>query len=152
MNPPEAAQKRSGALREAEITLPGKPMTWARARIAPGRFITAPERESRMVDFATLWVDAGHPRFEEPIEAEIEAVYERPKSHFGTGRNATLVKASAPSRPGRYDVDNIAKLALDGLAAVAFRNDSQVARLVVEKRYCVTGERPQTRVAIRLLA
>jgi Holliday junction resolvase RusA-like endonuclease len=45
----------------------------------------------------------------------------------------------------RFDVDNCAKAALDALNGVAFEDDSQVAKLVVEKSY---GQEARTTVRI----
>jgi Holliday junction resolvase RusA-like endonuclease len=76
----------------------------------------------------------------EPVSVIIDAVFARPKSH----RNKAGVKASAPSLP-RPDCDNVAKAALDALTGVAWEDDSQVARLVVEKSY---GDEGRTTVRI----
>lgn len=37
--------------------------------------------------------------------------------------------------PGKPDLDNVAKAVLDGLNGIVYRDDKQVTRLVVEKRY-----------------
>ena len=76
----------------------------------------------------------------EPVSVIIDAVFARPKSH----RNKAGVKASAPSLP-RPDCDNVAKAALDALTGVAWEDDTQVSRLVVEKSY---GDEGRTTVRI----
>lgn len=38
-------------------------------------------------------------------------------------------------QPGKPDLDNVAKAVLDGLNGIVYRDDKQVTRLVVEKRY-----------------
>jgi crossover junction endodeoxyribonuclease RusA len=59
----------------------------------------------------------------------------RPKGHYGTGRNAGIIRASAPPFPaGRPDLDKLLRAVLDGLTAGgAWRDDSQVARLMAQK-------------------
>jgi Holliday junction resolvase RusA-like endonuclease len=75
----------------------------------------------------------------EPLNVVIDAVFERPKSHM----RKSGVKADAPRLP-RPDVDNIAKAVLDALQDV-IGNDTNVARLVVEKSY---GQEARTTVRI----
>lgn len=74
------------------------------------------------------------------VSVVIDAVFVRPKSH--TTKKG--VKASAPELP-RCDVDNVAKAVLDSLTGVAWVDDTQVRRLVIEKSY---GEEARTTVRI----
>jgi Holliday junction resolvase RusA-like endonuclease len=63
----------------------------------------------------------------------------RPKSHHG----ANGLKPSAPKfHVGKPDADNLAKLVLDQITRSGriWRDDSQVVRLVVEKRWALVGE------------
>ena len=73
-------------------------------------------------------------------EVVIDFVFARPKSHL---RKNGLAK-DAPRLP-RADLDNMAKAVLDALNGVAWEDDSQVARLVVEKSY---GTEARTTVRI----
>lgn len=66
----------------------------------------------------------------DPVEVVIDLVFARPKSHL---RKNGLAK-DAPATP-RCDLDNCAKAVLDALNGVAWDDDSQVTRLVVEKTY-----------------
>jgi len=75
-----------------------------------------------------------------PCEVVIDFVFSRPKSHL---RKAGLAK-DAPRLP-RPDLDNMAKAVLDSLNGVAWVDDSQVSRLVVEKSY---GTEARTTVRI----
>ena len=70
----------------------------------------------------------------DPVSVVIDAVFARPASH----RTKSGVKASAPVLP-RCDVDHVAKAILDSLTGIAWEDDSQVARLVVEKSYGTEG-------------
>jgi len=70
-----------------------------------------------------------------PLCVRIYHYFQRPKSHYGTGRNKHRVKDSAPSRHTQTpDVDNLAKAALDALTQVGlWRDDCQVVNLLVSK-------------------
>lgn len=70
----------------------------------------------------------------------IDAVFQRPKSHL----RKSGVKVTAPALP-RCDVDNVAKAVLDALTGIAWADDAQVQRLVVEKSY---GTEARTTVRI----
>jgi Holliday junction resolvase RusA-like endonuclease len=69
-----------------------------------------------------------------PVEVVIDLVFSRPKSHL----NKSGVKPTAPALP-RVDVDNCAKAVLDSLNGIAWEDDAQVSRLVVEKSYGTEG-------------
>jgi Holliday junction resolvase RusA-like endonuclease len=75
------------------------------------------------------------------FECKLAFFFRRPKSHYGKGGH---VKASAPiyhvSKP---DADNLAKLVLDRITRGGriWRDDSQVAKLRVEKYWAITDAR-----------
>jgi len=74
--------------------------------------------------------------FDEPLFVKLEFMFPRPKSHYRTGKNAHLLKDSAPERHiGTPDADNLAKFCLDSLNNVFWRDDSIVCELSVSKKY-----------------
>lgn len=83
---------------------------------------------------------AGATPVNQPVSVVIDAVFQRPKSHM----RKSGVKPSAPLLP-LCDVDNVAKAVLDALNGVAWADDRQVSRLVVEKSY---GTEARTTVRI----
>lgn len=77
-----------------------------------------------------------------PIAVTIRTYRARNKGDFGTGRNAGLIKASAPRWPSqRPDADKLARNALDGMTGVVYRDDGQVVQLICQKLYAGLGER-----------
>lgn len=103
-------------------------------------------------DVADAWkraVDLGIEREQivslvDPVGAfscKLTFFFRRPKSHYGKGGH---VKASAPvCHVSKPDADNLAKLVLDRITRGGriWRDDSQVARLTVEKFWAITDAR-----------
>ena len=71
----------------------------------------------------------------------------RPKSHFGTGKNAQLLKTTAPMfHTSTPDLDKLVRCVKDALKGIAYRDDSQVCRMMhVVKAY---GDHPGVKITI----
>lgn len=69
-----------------------------------------------------------------PIGVELAFAHVRPAAHYGTGRNAGVLKPSAPFwKATAPDVDKLIRAVFDSLTdARAIRDDSRIARLIVE--------------------
>ena len=122
------------------FTVEGDPVPQPRARITTrggyGHAYT-PDRHpvhAYRRAIAQAAADAGATPVTTPVCVEIEAVFLRPKSH-STQKG---LKATAPAMP-RPDADNIAKAVLDSLKGIAWRDDTLVRRLVIEKSYGPTA-------------
>jgi Holliday junction resolvase RusA-like endonuclease len=76
-----------------------------------------------------------------PVRCEFRFFLPRPKGHFGSGKNATTLRGSAPTHPtGKPDLDNLDKAVCDAItAAGVWRDDSQVTSSRVCKRYATTS-------------
>lgn len=72
-----------------------------------------------------------------PVAADLRFYLPRPASHYGTGRNAGIVKASAPAVPGvKPDLDKLVRAVFDSLTvAGVWADDSRVVDLAARKRY-----------------
>lgn len=86
-----------------------------------------------------------------PVGVEVTITIARPKSHYRTGRNTHLLKATAPAWPhrshasagGNGDADKFGRNVLDGLAdAGLYGNDIQVVELMSRKCYPDTPRCP----------
>jgi len=76
-----------------------------------------------------------------PLDLYVLYTIERPKSHYGTGKNAGVVKASAPAYPtGKPDADNLLKLLCDALNCQLWHDDAQVVDVRIGRRYGPEGE------------
>lgn len=82
-----------------------------------------------------------------PIAAEFIFYRERPKSHYGTGRNSSLLKPSAPPYPiAAPDALKCARGAEDSLSGVLYTDDS---RIVAERLLKVWADPDPARIEIR---
>ena len=71
-----------------------------------------------------------------PVAVTIDFYLARPKGHYGTGRNAAILKSSAAKYPaGKPDLDKLERATLDALTLVLFADDSQVVQLATRKRW-----------------
>ena len=74
----------------------------------------------------------------------------RPKSHYGTGKNATQLKSTAP----RYhttipDATKLLRCLEDALTGILWRDDAQIVSQTVTKRYADDGERIGAQIMCR---
>lgn len=76
--------------------------------------------------------------FELPIRAQLEVYYEIPKSTSKSRQGAMLLDRIYPTK--KPDADNIAKIVLDSLNGIAYKDDSQVVELMVHKFYSKRGK------------
>ena len=77
----------------------------------------------------------------------------RPKGHYGTGRNAGLLKPSAPWYPaGRPDLDKLLRSTLDALGeAGIWGDDAQVVTIAASKHYTSDYEPPGATIRVATL-
>jgi len=60
----------------------------------------------------------------------------RPRSHYGSGKNANKLKPSAPAHPtSRPDTLKLARAIEDALTGVVWRDDSQIVSHLLRKCY-----------------
>jgi Holliday junction resolvase RusA-like endonuclease len=125
-----------------QFTVPGMPQGKARPRVSlkTGRAYTPKKTVSyeNLVQFVAIQqLPRGFVPFEGPFRVDITAWYQRPKSHYGTGKNAgKLKKRFEHVWPKTVpDVDNVAKAICDSLNGIVWRDDAQVVILNVSKFY-----------------
>lgn len=84
------------------------------------------------------------------LVARLAFVMPRPRGHYGTGRNADRLRASAPAYPSALpDLDKLCRAVLDGLTdGGAWKDDGQVVTLHATKRYALPGAVPGVLIEI----
>lgn len=90
---------------------------------------------------------------EGPIALKLVFRMPRPKAHFGTGKNSSKLKDSAPYwHTAKPDLDNIEKALKDALSDIrAWRDDCQVCEVSKVKVYVEGLEAPVSDVTISKL-
>lgn len=101
----------------------------------------------KALDGVTPYLDM----WEGAVGVEIEFRFARPKGHYRTGKNAHVLRESAPLHPQvKPDVDKAARAVLDSLkAAGVVKDDARVTDLRAVKRYCRRGQLPGAVITIR---
>lgn len=71
-----------------------------------------------------------------PVGIVITFVFPRPKGHFGSGKNAARLKASAPKRHTvKPDATKLMRSTEDALKGIVWADDSQICVQTVSKSY-----------------
>lgn len=75
---------------------------------------------------------------EKPLHITIDAIFEPTKSVSKVQRQAMLNGLIKPTK--KPDIDNIAKVVLDALNGIAYKDDTQVINLELHKKYGEIGK------------
>jgi Holliday junction resolvase RusA-like endonuclease len=85
-----------------------------------------------------------------PVLVEFTFYMPRPKHHYGSGRNAGVLKSSAPRfHTSAPDALKLARGVEDALKGLVYRDDSQIAVELLQKLY---GETPRCEARITAIA
>ncbi len=82
----------------------------------------------------------GRRPMEGPLRLVLVFTFGRPRSHYGTGRNAGRLRPSAPVfHDRRPDLDKLVRAVGDALTGIAVVDDAAFVELVASKRYGSPG-------------
>ena len=71
-----------------------------------------------------------------PVALEATFYFPRPKTHYGTGKNAGVLKESVPFYCATTpDTDKLLRAISDAMTGIVYRDDGQIARVVAWKLY-----------------
>lgn len=120
-----------------EFEVPGKVIGKGRPRLNTYTGIVYTPTKTK--DYETLVEEyflLKYPRFkilEGRIKVSIVAYFSIPKSTKKTDINEMLENNISPTK--KPDIDNIVKIVLDSMNKFAFKDDTQITKLDVEKKY-----------------
>lgn len=108
----------------------------------------------KKVQRAAVAAMAGREVFTGPVKMTQDFYVERPLAHFGTGKNAGILKerfarAKPITKPDRL---KLARAIEDACTAVVYRDDAQIIDGPVRKHYCGVGELPRVEIQIEFAA
>lgn len=69
------------------------------------------------------------------LDVRLTFYFLRPQSHYGSGRNLGMIKATAPRFPSVKDIDKLARAVNDSLTGVVYIDDRIIADQTLRKRY-----------------
>ena len=133
-----------------EITIPGDPKAQKRHRHTKcGKFTRTydPSQSDKQDFLAMVMSHAPDVPIQGPLCTTMSFAFPRPKGHYGTGKNAGMIKSSMIDKPhtSRPDFDNLGKLVADALNKALYKDDSQIIEALISKEY---SEKPQTCVRL----
>lgn len=75
------------------------------------------------------------------VKVSIKFVFDRPRSHFGSGKNCLVLRHDAPKKHiQKPDADKLARAVLDAITSVIIADDQRVHTLCVKKRWANTPD------------
>lgn len=114
----------------------------SKRHVGNGRMIESsakvkPWREAVIIAAGAEMSRTGWVQLAGPVTVGITFYLARPKSHYGTGRNAGVLRKSAPEFPGvKPDIDKLVRSTFDAITTVgAWHDDAQVVDTFLSKRY-----------------
>lgn len=122
-----------------------------------GRAVVVDDRKEKLRSFQAEMKDAMRAvKPAEPLRgaARVQIIFwiKRPQGHFGTGRNAGVLKDSAPVFPCvTPDQDKVERAILDCMSGIWLIDDKQVCDCRVQKRYVGLAEEERVWVRVQMM-
>ena len=135
------------------FTVIGTPKPLKRHRVARSGHMYDPSVQDKKAFTLQANIMKPDKPFEGTLKINLKFYFNRPKSHYRTGKFSKLLKEniSGNYNDKKPDLDNLVKLVCDSMEGSWFKNDSQIASIRAEKFYCNQTEEPRTEVQISFL-
>lgn len=128
-----------------KFTIPGEPKAKQRHRTTKNGFNYTPKETVEYENWVKqcYFIEHRQTMLEGQIRAEIKAYFGIPKSYSKKKRREIVEGKLRPTK--RPDTDNIAKAILDSLNGIAYKDDSAIVDLKVNKFF---DEKPRVEVTL----
>lgn len=84
-----------------------------------------------------------------PVSVTASFSFSRPKSHFGTGSKAMVLRSDAPhKKAGKPDLDKLQRAIFDAMTGIVFKDDCQVWSVEAVKIY---SDKPGVAVSVQVI-
>ena len=121
-----------------ESTIPFEPVSLKRHRHRLKGGTYDPSKKDKD-DFIKLIHNLPEEKMSKPIKCILHFYCKRPKNHYKTGKNANILKDTAPKyNTNNKDLDNMVKFVLDALNDKLYVDDSQIFEINCIKSYAET--------------
>ena len=129
-----------------EFTIPGEPKAKQRHRMTKAGVSYTPKGTVEYENWVKqcYLIEHGQTMLKGQITAIIKAYFGIPKSYTDKKKRDIASGKLKPTK--RPDVDNIAKAILDSLNGIAYKDDSAVINLIVEKHF---SDKPRVQVTLK---
>jgi len=133
-----------------KFTVYGKPapMGSKKAFVRGGRAILTDDNIAKRKNWANAVSAAaamamhGRTLLSVPITLHVAFFFSRPKCHFGTGKNASVLKSSAPKLHSQTpDLDKLIRCLADALTGIVYRDDALIHTVLASRLWTTTQER-----------
>lgn len=125
----------------------GKPVAKARPRMTRKGFVYTPRGTTNyesLIRYTFQSKFPNHKPYEGLLEANITAIFDIPKSY--SKKKTKELLETHNNYDHKPDCDNLAKIVLDSLNGIAYKDDSQITILHINKEY---GVQPKVIVEIK---
>ena len=138
-----------------EFVVYGKPaqMGSKKAFVRGGRAIITDDNSEKRKQWANAVssvaaeVMRGRDLISSPVQLRALFYFRRPNSHYGSGRNATTLKSSAPELHSQTpDLDKLIRCLGDALTGIVFRDDALIWSMVISRHWTEKQERAEVEV------
>ncbi len=138
-----------------QMFVPGLPATQGSKRhVGRGIMVDSCKRLApwrNLVAFTAAANTVGRPACDTAVAVQVTFYLPRPASHYGTGRNAGVLRATAPAYPlGKPDTSKMFRAVEDAMSGVVYTDDCRVVEIRAAKRYAdeTTDNKPGARVRV----
>ena len=118
---------------EGKLTGKGRPRFYRGHAVTPK---ATRDYEKRVVN---CYIAQDGTLYDTPVRVNIVAYKKIPKSY--TKKRIKAIQEGIEQPTSKPDLDNICKIILDALNGVAYKDDTQVVRLAISKKYTESTER-----------